>query len=657
MFSSGTAGPQQTILSCSVTKRSIFLVVLTNFIDFVAVSVNILTLPFYVTKQLHGTPLDVGIIFSLKAVSGAVFPPVIASLADSYGRATVLYLSSLGVSFGLFAQGFSPTIWLLAVSNFWLGIFVVILEVAQVYFTDVAKDEATRRQLLNWLQTSQPLACLFGPLVGGVLSAVSWSCGFFFTGVLSLAMFFIDFLYLQESPAWLEAMRQQSKKSELRSSVKVKGDSGWKRQDDQSRTTSGSTRSVATSAAPRASSTSMHKKPLTNAKIAPVQATALQTRTLMAVYVDGFFRNFSGAGTTAIFTLFFCDAIGFTVLQISYLMSLVSAALVCSTTFVVPVVQSKYGHRTALLWGTSGSALSFFLLCACDQSKKLLAVLMLVTLNVGNNIRSCSQPVLIAMCAPDVTKRGHVFGRMCLYGNIGRVVGTLLCSFTSDLFGVTSFFPFFILGCVSVCAVCCFSALVPADTEQRLVTSGIDQIRSKMDQLQQQPGTSEEERKTVASSPRMSAIKNKPMARLREEEDSDRPAAESPRESAVESDEEEMLALRQSLIIFEQLQEHQLEQDPPTERTEGFVSRGVLSSIVSRVSAARLQPPDLELLDLVTVPHVLTPDIAETSMRNASLSMRMSSTLVPDYRRPTRATKQSPRREETSLAKPLLSSG
>eukprot|EP00392_Amoebophrya_sp_AT5.2_P000850 g852.t1 len=478
---------------CTVAPCSLYLVLLSNFVDYLGSCINVIILPFLVTERFGGSPVWIGGILAAKSLSSAVFPPVIAGLADRYGRATVLRAANFGCGVAVLLQAFAQSLVQLMAASFVVGSFVVVLEVCQVYITDVciggveknperigdsAGDEGTgnladnvdsevdgrgearqpllRTRMLNYLQATAPLAAVFGPVLGGFLSQISWAFPYYFAAGLSLGMGVLNCLFLAESPAWLATRVRDADAAEVQ---EVDG--------------AGRHVSVSSELFSTALASNNKKDEISDDTKQREVLVSLRAQVLTAIYTDNALRNFTSGGSTAVFAFFCAQRLLFSVIETSYVLALASLAIVLATTTVIGRLQTCFGHRDLIAY--AAVATGAFMACidlvalgflhqdapqeeSVPQMNKqvtegapLLFACLTVTvilLNIAHTARTCSQPCLLALAAPDVATRGQVFGLLCMYGNVGRVAGSVLASLSTSAVSLDA--PWWFLGAVGV---------------------------------------------------------------------------------------------------------------------------------------------------------------------------------------------------------------
>ncbi|MBN1937461.1 MAG: MFS transporter [Anaerolineae bacterium] len=150
-------------------KNNLFLVFLYVFIDVLGFSLILPLLPFYAQK-FDASETAVGLLLAANAVTQMVGAPTIGRLSDRYGRKPLLIVSLAGTVVGFLLLGLAGALWMLFFSRIVDGLLGGNISLAQAYITDVT-DEKNRAKGLGIIGASFGLGFIFGPALGGTLSA------------------------------------------------------------------------------------------------------------------------------------------------------------------------------------------------------------------------------------------------------------------------------------------------------------------------------------------------------------------------------------------------------------------------------------------------------------------------------------------------------
>lgn len=143
-------------------------------------------------------PLQLGILFASFSIAQFVATPIIGRLSDKYGRKPLLLMSLLGTSgsLALFALAWSAPI--LFVARILDGITGGNITVAQAIIAD-SYPPKERSKGFGILGAAFGFGFLFGPALGGVLSAINITAPFWFASVLAAVASIIGYFILPET--------------------------------------------------------------------------------------------------------------------------------------------------------------------------------------------------------------------------------------------------------------------------------------------------------------------------------------------------------------------------------------------------------------------------------------------------------------------------
>lgn len=176
---------QGSAIVTSKTKRAIFILIFSEFLVCLGISLVIPVMPF-IKNELHLTATDMGIMTSLFALAQFVASPIIGRLSDRIGRKPVLVV-------GLFLYMLSEI--LFAITNqllmFNISRIVGGLSAAMVVPTAMAMaaDITTKRQrakVIGWLSAAFSGGLILGPGIGGILAKIDYKAPFWIAGLMGL---------------------------------------------------------------------------------------------------------------------------------------------------------------------------------------------------------------------------------------------------------------------------------------------------------------------------------------------------------------------------------------------------------------------------------------------------------------------------------------
>jgi DHA1 family tetracycline resistance protein-like MFS transporter len=150
-------------------KRSLILLLVFVFIDVLGFSLILPLLPFY-AETFDATPTAVGLLLGANALTQLIGAPILGRLSDRYGRRPLLILSIAGTVVSFLLLGWASSLGMLFLSRILDGFLGGNISLAQAYVTDVT-DEKDRARGLGFIGASFGLGFMFGPALGGRLSA------------------------------------------------------------------------------------------------------------------------------------------------------------------------------------------------------------------------------------------------------------------------------------------------------------------------------------------------------------------------------------------------------------------------------------------------------------------------------------------------------
>ena len=178
-------------------RSPLFVLFLTVFIDLVGFGIIIPILPLY-AEQFHATPMAIGWLTGIYSGMQIIFTPILGKLSDRFGRRPVLMVSIVGTAVGFLLMGMATALPLLFVARILAGITGGNISIPQAYIADVTAPEQ-RSRAMGMIGAAFGLGFTFGPLIGGMMSRISYSAPFFFAAGLALANALLVYFILPES--------------------------------------------------------------------------------------------------------------------------------------------------------------------------------------------------------------------------------------------------------------------------------------------------------------------------------------------------------------------------------------------------------------------------------------------------------------------------
>ncbi|TKJ25024.1 MAG: hypothetical protein CEE42_08840 [Promethearchaeota archaeon Loki_b31] len=182
------------------------------FIDVLGFTIFFPMVGFF--SDLFNTSMTmIGLIFSVNAMFGFVFGPILAKLSDKYGRRPLLLVSQFGTCLAFILTAFSNSIWMLFLARMIDGMFGGNFPIAKAIISDKVPPKDRGIQMAN-VGIAHVLASLIGPGIGGVL--FTWfgllGPGLFAAG-LTIITIIVTLAMLEET--WPKEKRIQPHESKI----------------------------------------------------------------------------------------------------------------------------------------------------------------------------------------------------------------------------------------------------------------------------------------------------------------------------------------------------------------------------------------------------------------------------------------------------------
>ena len=179
------------------TRSPLFVLFLTVFIDMVGFGIIIPVLPLY-AERFHASPIAIGWLTGIYSGMQIIFTPILGKISDRLGRRPVLMLSLAGTALGFALMGTAHTLTLLFVARIIAGITGGNISIPQAYIADVTTPE-TRSKSMGMIGAAFGLGFTFGPMIGGIMSRISYSAPFYFAAALAAGNVVLLYFILPES--------------------------------------------------------------------------------------------------------------------------------------------------------------------------------------------------------------------------------------------------------------------------------------------------------------------------------------------------------------------------------------------------------------------------------------------------------------------------
>lgn len=178
-------------------RSPLFVLYLTVFIDLMGFGIVIPILPLY-AQDFQASPLAIGWLTGIYSGMQIIFTPILGRLSDRFGRRPVLLISIAGTAVGFALMGMAQSLTLLFVARILAGITGGNISIPQAYIADVTAPDK-RSHAMGMIGAAFGLGFTFGPLIGGVMSQISYGAPFFFAAALAVANAVLIYLILPES--------------------------------------------------------------------------------------------------------------------------------------------------------------------------------------------------------------------------------------------------------------------------------------------------------------------------------------------------------------------------------------------------------------------------------------------------------------------------
>ncbi len=155
-------------------------------------------LPTFASKLLGISDFGIGVIVASFSFMQFVFNPILGKLSDRYGRRPFIVGSLLLTSSSYIIFSYADSFFLLLLSRMLGGIGGSNISVAQAYIADITSAE-DRSKGMGLIGAAFGLGFVFGPMIGGFLSEISYAFAGFASAGFSFLAFIFSIFFLPES--------------------------------------------------------------------------------------------------------------------------------------------------------------------------------------------------------------------------------------------------------------------------------------------------------------------------------------------------------------------------------------------------------------------------------------------------------------------------
>lgn len=180
-----------------VFDKRLYVVFLIIFTEVLGFSIVLPVIPF-LGMELGLTEIEIGLIASIFSFCQLFASPVTGKLSDRFGRRPLLILSQLSTFVGFVLLGFATTAILLLVARLIDGLLGSNMTISQAYISDITAPKH-RTRVYGYSSGVFGAALIFGPVIGGVLSAIDFSIPMFFAAGITFVSILLVAFFLPET--------------------------------------------------------------------------------------------------------------------------------------------------------------------------------------------------------------------------------------------------------------------------------------------------------------------------------------------------------------------------------------------------------------------------------------------------------------------------
>ncbi|NVM16641.1 MAG: MFS transporter [Candidatus Lokiarchaeota archaeon] len=174
----------------------------------------------YFSDVFNTSQTVIGLVFSVNAMFGFVFGPILSKLSDKYGRKPLLLISQFGTCLAFILTAFSNTLWMLIIARMIDGMFGGNFPIAKAIISDKVPPKDRGIQMAN-VGIAHVLASLIGPAIGGFLFTLFGLLGpGLFAAGLTVITIIVTLSMLEET--WPKEKRLHNQQSKTEIIVKVR---------------------------------------------------------------------------------------------------------------------------------------------------------------------------------------------------------------------------------------------------------------------------------------------------------------------------------------------------------------------------------------------------------------------------------------------------
>ena len=187
----------ESVLQKTKFDKKIIIIFVIMFTEVLGFSIVLPVIPF-LGLSLGLNAFQIGLIIAIFSLSQLFASPITGKLSDRFGRKPVLLISQTSTLIGFFLLGIATSVWLLIAARLIDGLIGSNMTVSQAYISDVTTPE-DRTKIYGYSSAVFGAGLIFGPVIGGGLSTISYAAPMFLAAILSLISIFLVIFFLPES--------------------------------------------------------------------------------------------------------------------------------------------------------------------------------------------------------------------------------------------------------------------------------------------------------------------------------------------------------------------------------------------------------------------------------------------------------------------------
>lgn len=178
-------------------RRKFFILFMIVLADMIGFGLILPLLPYYAT-QFGANEFIIGMLTAIYPLGQFFAAPIVGRLSDKYGRKPLLLFSVGGTFLSLLLLGFAKSLIVLFIARLTDGLTGGNITVAQSYISDITTAK-NRSKGLGMIGAAFGIGFVFGPVIGGLLSNISYSLPAFIAAGISFINLMLIIFVLPES--------------------------------------------------------------------------------------------------------------------------------------------------------------------------------------------------------------------------------------------------------------------------------------------------------------------------------------------------------------------------------------------------------------------------------------------------------------------------